>query len=95
MPVHLFGNVGVVDDLNGDRYALAHLEDRAWHHPVVADSTNDAGGSELERHRSDLQREVGLGRLLAGHERHDAGGEGSQAADFDEISAFHQDDSSR
>ncbi len=41
VPVDQFRGIGVVDDVDGDRFALAHSEDRPGRGAVVADGRDD------------------------------------------------------
>ena len=60
VPMDEFGYVGVVDDVHGDWFALAHAEHRPGRDAVVADGAEDASGCELHGHGGDAQGVVGL-----------------------------------
>ena len=58
------GRVGVVDDIDGDRLAFLHAQDRPGRRAVVADGGEDAVGGKLDGDRGDAQGDVG--RALGG-----------------------------
>jgi hypothetical protein len=55
-----FGDVGRVDDIDGDGFALAHAENGAGGGAVVADGREDALGGELDGDRGDAEGVVGF-----------------------------------
>jgi len=64
VPVNKLGGFGVIDYVHGHGDAFAHAEDRARRRAVVADSADDAIGSELDGNGRDFEHDVGFARLL-------------------------------
>ena len=60
VPVDEFGDVGGVDDVDGDGLALAHAQDGAGRGAVVADGAEDAFGGELDGDGGDAEGVVGF-----------------------------------
>ena len=61
MPVELFGRVGVVVDVDGDRLAFLEAQQRAGELAVVGGGGDDAVGGELDGAGGDAEGVVGWG----------------------------------
>src|SRR5581483_134559 len=66
MPVNQFRRIGVINDIHNHRLAFSHAEHRTWGAPVVCDGADEMTGCDLDRHRSNAQREIRLARRRHG-----------------------------
>src|SRR6266851_453489 len=62
--MHEFGDIGFIDDFNGDRLPLFHAKHRTRRRSVVTDGANDAGWCEFHCNGRNPQSEIRFGSFL-------------------------------
>ena len=66
MPVHILRNIGVVEEVHGDRNTFAQTNQRPWYAAVVSRGENRFSGSNVSFHRADAQCDISW-RVVSRH----------------------------